>query len=336
MKKTLFYNCIAILILFIECISPSKTTPPISPQQIAYEEAFNRWKSHALHNYSIRQRCYINGPFDIVDTLAITVIADTIASIYYPSGIPLLDTNLRSAYKSIYGLFERISSLIKTIDTTQFRVDVSYDSIYGYPTLLNYHSLPPVGPTDSFYWYVTYDLTPGIVPQNHPYINALQQNTVWNIAKYADYSPNPIDSFKLIAQGDSVLSGRKYVVVSGTIDTNLLTLFLRDSSGLLYRYIDSGEVLESNMKLVTGDTFKGMQVYSVDSILNSGIFRKRVQFGWCNRVDWIEGICPFIRMLSLNDTCIMSQDSSCICTLGGSPRYLISSIIINAQLVYKK
>jgi hypothetical protein len=181
-------------------------------------------------------------------------------------------------------------------------------------------------------------LSPGKLPQgNNNYINTLQQSTVWNIAKYYDSSPNPIDSFRLMTQGDSVLHGIKYVVVSGNIDTNLVQLFLRDSSGLVYRYYESGDVLESNIALVTGDTFKGMRVYSVDTIANSGISRKRVQLtSLCNRVDWVEGICPLIKMLGLNDTCVPAADSVCNCSIGGSPRYLISSIIISGQLVYKE
>jgi hypothetical protein len=181
-------------------------------------------------------------------------------------------------------------------------------------------------------------LSPAKLPQeNNNYINSLQQNTVWNIAKYGDYSPDPIDSFKLIAQGDSVLCGRKYIVVSGNIDTNMLQLFLRDSSGSVYRYYESGEVLESNIALVASDTFKGMRVYSVDTIANSGISRKRVRLtSLCNSVDWVEGICPLIRMLGLNDTCITTADSVCNCGVGGNPRYLISSIIVNGEVVYKE
>jgi hypothetical protein len=180
-------------------------------------------------------------------------------------------------------------------------------------------------------------LSPGNVPQsNSPYIDPLQQNTVWNIAKHGDWSPYPVDSFKLMTQGDSVLNGRHYIVVTGKIDTNTEHLLLRDSSGAVYRYFDSGEVVESNMNLAIGDTFKGMQVYSVDTIVNTGIYRKRIQLGWCNRVFWIEGIYPFIKMLNLNDTCTLGRVSGCDCQVGGSYVYSISSIFINGQMVYKE
>ena len=146
--------------LFVSCTAPFSLSsqiplPPLK-QPVTYEDALSRWNYVAIHNYFIRQHYSSWGPTNNVDTLTIKVLADTIASINYSSGV-LLDSNLWKTYKSINGLFERIFSL-STIDTSRFRVTIMYDSIFGYPTYLLFRSLPPAGPTDIVYQYETCDL----------------------------------------------------------------------------------------------------------------------------------------------------------------------------------
>jgi hypothetical protein len=111
--------------------------------------SFARWTSHNIHNYSIDQErqcfCPDRGPVRIV------VQSDRIVSVVQLSDSLEIPSPDRERYLTVDSLFAI------TFDHGTDSVVTAFDSIYGYPTLLDIN--PQLHPVDGGVLYRTYNLT---------------------------------------------------------------------------------------------------------------------------------------------------------------------------------
>lgn len=130
----------------------------------------------------------------------------------------------------------------------------------------------------------------------------IDTNKIWNVVNCLNFGPCWTESHKF--EGDTTLNGNLYNKLLASSDSTLSSwyyygAFREDTTGKVYTFVDSEDILFYNFDLESGDDFIlqwyglniALTVEQVDSItLLNGETRKRIKFDNNYGEEWIEGI----------------------------------------------
>ncbi|MCL5267458.1 MAG: DUF6174 domain-containing protein [Bacteroidetes bacterium] len=132
-----------LIAFMVTCSSCSKG----GVTQPTFQSAYEQWRSHNLHDYTIDQKLTCFCPYS-GQLVQVTVRADTVASVTRISDGNLLPRSIYVTVDSLFGIIR---------NSMNDSLDIRYNAEYGYPEYLDVN--PQLHPVDGGFLFETSDLS---------------------------------------------------------------------------------------------------------------------------------------------------------------------------------